>query len=152
MREKSRIGRAKGPIREPVVEPERGGRAISDRDTSDRPVSIKLIIHNSPQIAVTSIDGGIEGSCITQQPVFPSYRITREKFINEFHKEASVLKLKILNPEAAIFFPGLNIFPSHKAFGAVACIFTSPEKGHSLSINGLDNRLQDANSRHKVKR
>jgi hypothetical protein len=111
--EEGRIGRAKGTIWESVIKPKGSRRAIPNSNTSDRSVSIKFFINNSPEEAMRPVDGSIKGCRIQKQPVFTGHRLAREKLVNELHEKTSVLKLKVFYPEATILFPGLNVIPSN---------------------------------------
>jgi hypothetical protein len=111
--EEDRIGRAEGTIRKTVIKPKGSRRAIPDSNTSDRSVSIKFFINNSPEVALRPVDGSIKGCHIPKQPIFPGHWLAREKLVNELHEKTSVLKLKVFYPEATILFPGLNVIPSN---------------------------------------
>jgi hypothetical protein len=61
----------KWPIREPVVKPKRGGRAITDRHTGDRVVGVEFFPDDMPEVAATLTVGGIEGGSVSEQPGLP---------------------------------------------------------------------------------
>jgi hypothetical protein len=113
VREESSMGGANRATGEPVVKPEGCGRAISDLNIGDGSVSIEFIIDDLPEIAVSITDRVIKASNITKKPLFPGSWLNREQLVDELQQQATVLKVQVLNPEAARAFPGLYIFPGY---------------------------------------
>jgi hypothetical protein len=95
--EKSSMGGTQGTIREPLIKPKRGGRAIVDIDIGNGPESIEFIINNFPKITMSPCSRGVKRGSISEQPFFPGSRLIREEFVNEFHEQAAVLKLQVFH-------------------------------------------------------
>lgn len=46
------MGGTEGAIREPMIEPERGGSPVTEVDIGDGAVSVELISYDSPEVTV----------------------------------------------------------------------------------------------------
>jgi hypothetical protein len=63
--EESGVSIIEWPSREPVIKPKRGGSTIFYLNISNGPVSIKLVIDNTPKVAGGIMTGSVKRGRIT---------------------------------------------------------------------------------------
>jgi hypothetical protein len=97
-------------------------------------------------------DRRVEGGSLTKKPSLPTHIFSRENFVNELHKQALVLELKIFDTQTTFGFRSLNVFLCHKALGAVASLLTCPKEGPTPAINSFDDGFRNGDGRHEVER
>jgi hypothetical protein len=60
------------------------------------------------------------------------------------------LELKIFDTQTTFGFWSLDVFPCHKALGAVASLLTCPKEGPTPAINRFDDGFWNGDGRHEV--
>jgi hypothetical protein len=143
VREESSMSNVKGAIRQPMVKPKRGRGSITDVHVGNGAESGEFIINNLPKIATRPGNRGVKVSSVLQNPIFPRCGFIREELVNEFHKQALVLKFQIFNTKPPIILTDTIVIPSNQALGTMANVITSPKKRPMTAIDGFDYCLRD---------
>lgn len=149
--EKSREAQRQSTVLEPLIEPKRGGRAISQLHRRERTEPREFFVDDAAEKGGRTSISEVAG-IVAPEPIFPREVVRAEELVDKFHQQAVVLVQEIFHPQPASDLGHTDVFPGDQALGTVTLVFPSPNESPAFTVKNISDVLGQMKREHVVDR